>query len=146
MRWATLAIGAVIALGACNDLREFRGTWQGGRVGEAPAVRVGPGDAAALTIDGIDSHGLTGRLAIAGLLEETSVASVEGAEADALAGLTYSGGPLRVYLAFVAIPDGAGDAFAVISLYDDHRIEVRILRSGTSPLYGIYVLSDAGGA
>ena len=53
---------------------------------------------------------------------------------------------LRVYLAFVTIPDGGGDAFAVIALYDDRRIEVRILRSGTIPLYGIYVLSDGGAA
>ena len=144
VRWATLAI--VIALAACNDLREFRGSWGGSRVGDAPVLRVGPGDAATLSIDSIDAHGLTGRLAIEGLVDETSITSVEGAEADALAGLTYAGGPLRVYLAFVTIPDGGGDAFAVIALYDDRRIEVRILRSGTLPLYGIYVLSDGGDA
>jgi hypothetical protein len=144
VRWATLAI--VIALAACNDLREFRGSWAGSRVGDAPVLRVGPGDAATLSIDSIDGHGLTGRLAIEGLVDETSITSVEGAEADALAGLTHAGGPLRVYLAFVTIPDGGGDAFAVIALYDDRRIEVRILRSGTIPLYGIYVLGDGGAA
>jgi hypothetical protein len=144
VRWATLVI--VMLLAACNDLREFRGSWSGSRVGDTPILRVGPGDAATLAIDSIDRHGLQGRLAIEGLVEETSINSVEGAEADALAGLTFAGGPLRVYLAFVTVPDGGGDAFAVISLYDNHRIEVRILRSGTVPLYGIYVLSDGGAA
>lgn len=140
------ALAIVIALAACNDLREFRGSWNGSRVGDAPVLRVGPGEAATLTIDSIDGHGLQGRLAIDGLLAETTITSVEGAEADALAGLTFGGGPLRVYLAFVTVPDGGGDAFAVIALYDERRIEVRILRSGTSPLYGIYVLSDGGAA
>ena len=109
-------------------------------------VRVGPGDGATLSIDSIDAHGLQARLAVEGLFEETTITSVEGAEADALAGLTFAGGPLRVYLAFVAVPDGGGDAFAVIALYDERRIEVRILRSGTVPLYGIYVLGDGGAA
>ena len=135
-----------MVLAACNDLREFRGSWQGSRVGDAPVVRVGDGDAATLSIDSIDAHGLAGRLVIDGLVAETSIVSVEGAEADALAGMTFAGGPLRVYLAFVPVADGGGDAFAVIALFDDRRIEIRILRSGTRPLYGIYVLSDAGAA
>jgi len=137
------ALAIVIALAACNDLREFRGSWSGSRVGDG-VLRVGAGEGATLTIDGVDSHGLQGRLAIDGLFDETTITSVEGAEADALAGLTFGGGALRVYLAFVTIPGGGGDAFAMIALYDERRIEVRILRGGTSPLYGIYVLSDGG--
>ena len=35
--------------------------------------------------------------------------------------MTFAGAPLRVYLAFVPIPDGGGDALALIALYDDRR-------------------------
>ena len=63
-------------------------------------------------------------------------------EADALAGMTFTGAPLRVYLAFVAMPDTSGEALALIALYDDHRIEARILRGGAAPLYAIFALSE----
>jgi hypothetical protein len=137
VRWATLL--AVLALAACNDLRDFQGTWEGPRVGDSPVLRVGLGDGAQLFVDRIDSHGIAGRLAVSGLMPATEFASVPGVEADALANLTFAGSPLRVYLAFVAVPDGAGDA----TLYDDARVEVRILRGGPRPLYAIYALAIA---
>ncbi len=140
MRWATLVL---LTLLACNDLRDFRGDWAGARVGDAPALRVGAGESAHLAIDGIDAHGLSARLTIDGLLPETAFTSLEGAEADVLANLTFSGAPLRVYLAFVPIPDLGGEAFVVVALYDDHRIEVRVLRGGIQPLYAIFALTDA---
>ena len=130
-------------LAGCNDLRDFRGAWAGPRVGEATPLRVGAGDAANLAIDGIDAHGLTARLSIENLLPETSFSSLEGAEADVLANLTFSGSPLRVYLGFVAIPDLGGEALVVVALYDDRRIEVRVLRGGTLPLYAIYALTES---
>ena len=133
---------AVLVAG-CNDLRDFRGAWSGARVGDAPALRVGAGETANLAIDGIDAHGLSGRLTIDGLLPETSFASIEGAEADALANLTFAGSPLRVYLTFVEIPDLGGEAFVLVALYDDRRIEVRVLRGGIQPLYAIFALTPA---
>lgn len=140
MRWATLVL---LTLWACNDLREFRGEWRGPRVGDAPVqLNIGTG-AARLTIDTIEVHGLTARLTIEGLLPETPITSLAPAEADVLASLTFSGAPLRVFLAFVAIPDGGGDALAVVSLYDDRRVEVRLLRGGTVPLYGIFALTES---
>lgn len=133
----------LVTLLGCNDLREFRGDWRGPRVGDAPALRVGVGEGvASLTIDGIDGHGLAARLAIEGLLPETPITSLAGAEADALAGITFGGAPLRVYLAFVAMPDAGGEALVVVALYDDRRIEVRLLRGGTAPLYGIFALTE----
>lgn len=146
VRWdrAHVVVGALALLlaVACNDLRDFRGGWSGDRVGDAPALRVGAGDRATLAIDGIDAHGLQGRLAIEGLLPETSFATIEGAEADVLANMTFSGSPLRVYLAFVPIPDLGGEAFVVIALYDDRRIQVRVLRGGLQPLYAIFALTE----
>ena len=140
MRCATLAL--VTLLAGCNDLRDFRGTWEGARVGDAPVLRVGAGERASLTIDDIDAHGLAGQLAIDGLLPEQAFASLDGAEADALANMTFSGAPLRVYLAFVPVPDGGGDALALIALYDDRRVEVRVLRGGSLPLYAIFALTS----
>lgn len=140
VRWATLVL--LISLAGCNDLRDFRGAWDGPRVGDAAALRVGAGDTASLAIDGIDAHGLTARLAVENLLPETAFTSLEGAEADVLANLSFAGSPLRVYLGFVAIPDAGGDAMIMIALYDDRRIEVRMLRGGASPLYAIYALTE----
>lgn len=135
----------VLAAG-CNDLRDFRGTWDGTRVGEAAPLRVGAGERATLTIESIDAHGLAGRIAIDGLAPDVAFTSLAGAEADALATMSFSGNPLRVYLAFVAVPDGGGDAFAMIALYDDRRIEVRVLRGGSAPIYAIFAMTeDPGG-
>lgn len=147
MRWATLALWTLVGclvgcLGACNDLREFRGPWRGARIGVPDTVlRSGPGEAVRLQIDQIDTHGLRARLAIDGLLPETPITSLPGADADVLAGITFSGAPLRVYLAFVPVPDGGGEALVVVALYDDHRVEVRLMR-GSAALYSIYALTE----
>ena len=145
MRWATLVL---LTLLGCNDLREFRGDWRGRQVGDAPELHenVVPGTEARLSIDAIEAHGLGARLTIDGLLPETPIMSLPGAEADVLAGMTFGGAPLRVYLAFVAVPDAGGDAFVVTALYDDRRVEVRVLRGGTRKLYGIFALTEAKAA
>jgi hypothetical protein len=140
VRWATLVL---LTLVGCSDLRDFRGSWRGRRVGEAVLqVRV-PDAAATLEIDNIDTHEIAARLTIEGFLPETPIASLPAAEADVLAGLTFSGSPLRVYLTFAAMPDRAGDALVVLALYDDRRVEVRMLRSGAAPLYGVFALTES---
>ena len=138
MRLATI----LLVLAACNDLRGFEGGWHGARVGDAPVMRVGPGTDCALEIDHIDRHGLVGELTITGLVDHTAFTTVPGAEADVLSGMSFGGSPLRVYLGFIAIPDGGGDALAMIALYDDRRVEARVLRGGSTPLYGIYALAE----
>jgi hypothetical protein len=151
VRWATLVLLALVGcvvgcLGGCNDLREFRGTWAGARLGDTSSVlRVGPGTSASLSIDRLDAHRLEGRLSIEGLLPETPISSLPGAEADVLAGLTFGGAPLRVFLAFAPVPDDGGEVLVVIALYDDHRVEVRVLRGG-SAVYGIFALTEVGEA
>lgn len=141
MRLATLCL--LLAVAACNDLREFEGEWSGPRVGDAPALAVGvtAGATATLAIDGIDKHGMRGRLSVAGLVDAASFVSLEGAEADALATMSFAGSPMRVYLAFV--PAAGGDVLAVIALYDSRRIEVRVLRGGSSPVYAIFALGES---
>jgi hypothetical protein len=75
----------------CQDLRDFRGTWRGARVGESAPLRVGFADdaSAALTIASIDRHGLSGRLTIPDVIADAAVQSLAGAEADALADMTF---------------------------------------------------------
>ena len=146
MRAATFAIlvGLVtlVGLAACNDVRDFAGEWTGDRAGNSPAVRVGEGVSATLTIAAIDKHGVRGHLVVVGNdpavpLADADFQSLEAAEADALATMTFSGAPLRVYLAFV--PTLTGDALAVIALYDSHRIELRLL---APDVYAIYALGQ----
>jgi hypothetical protein len=140
VRLATVLV--VLALAACNDVQDFRGTWTGPRVGD-PVVRAGgpPTSNAALTIDDIDLHGIHGTLAVEGMIDSIAFSSLAGAEADALATMTFTGSPLHVYLAFVDTSDGGGAALAVIALYPNHRIELRILRGDPLPLYGIFTLT-----
>ncbi len=150
-RVATISLVAVAAIGlaACTDLRGFIGDFHGGRVGSAAVVAVGVGSnaGAVLSIDQIDPHGLHGQLEIDGLIASADVTSLAGAEADALSTLTFTGSPLHVYLAFVDAADGGGQVLAVIALFDDHHVEVRALRGGAQPVYGIFSLvEDADGA
>jgi hypothetical protein len=144
VRWATLVLLTMFACAACNDLREFHGSWRGGRVGAGEILNVGMLGAgeATLMIDLVNEHQFAARLAIDGVLPATSITSVDSVEADALSKLTFSGAPLRVYLAFAAMPDGGGEALVVIALYDDRRIELRMLRGGTSKLYAIFALTE----
>jgi hypothetical protein len=132
----------LLVVAACNDVRDYEGAWTGARVGDSPVLRVGiASDAtASLEIDDVDKHGLSGTLTVDGIVDAAPIASVEGAEADVLAGMTFAGSPLRVYLAFAATSDGGGDALAVIALYDDDRVEIRLLRGGAAPLYGVFAL------
>jgi hypothetical protein len=136
------AVSLAAALGACTDVRDFRGPWHGPRVGETAELKVGvAADATAtLAIDDIDKRGLAGRLTVDGVIDDAPLASLSAAEADALASMTWDGAPLRVYLAFVPAADGGGDALAVIALFDA-RIELRVLRGGARPVYAIFALT-----
>jgi len=133
-----LVVAALLV--GCNDLRDFAGTWDGRRVGDDPVLRVGVSATAhaTLSIAQCDTHVFRGLLSIDGLLQPTEVDSIAGVEADALSDLTFAGSPLRVFMAFVPMSDGHGDAIAVIGLFADHRIDIRIMRQGASPVYAIF--------
>jgi hypothetical protein len=140
---ATLAIA--LALVGCNDLRSFAGFWHGPRVGSSPAVQVGITTDAFATLEVIraDRDGLQASLSIDGLTNDTPIASIPGAEADVLSNVSFAGSPLRVYFVFVPTTDGMGDATGLVALYEDRRIEVRVMRGGTAPIYAIFSLSEA---
>jgi len=152
VRWPTVALPVCLPLWlllvGCSDLRDFHRIWSGPRVGDAAPVKAGVPEAstAVLAIDDIDAHHMTGRLSVDGLMPEAAIASLPGAEADVLSGITFSGAPLRVYLAFAPVPDNHGEALVVVALYDELRVEVRLLRGGDAPIYGIYALRDVATA
>jgi hypothetical protein len=138
---------ALVAVAACTDVRDFRGAWSGPRVGELPLLDIGvaPTATATLEITSIDTTGLAGLLTVPGIASAAPIQSSPSAEADALATLTFSGSPLRVFLAFVPTVDGNGDAVAVIALYTPARVEVRLMRGGGAPLYAIFSLASGDG-
>jgi hypothetical protein len=132
----------LLALAACNDLRDFQGEWTGSRIGDAPALRVGVDEAAqcALTIEAVDKHGFRGRLTVDSLVTDVPIVSAEGAEADAISSMTFAGSPMRVYIAFADAPGGS--LTVLVSLYKNRRIEVRVMRGGQAPVYGIFALEE----
>jgi hypothetical protein len=128
-----------LAIAACNDLRDFRGPWQGGLSSNLPILRQGVASDATALLDVIelDRYGLRGRLTVTGVLQ-SDISSVPGAEADVLSTMTFDNAPLRVYLCFAPMASGE-QAVVLVSLHQDHRIEVRIIRGG-SPSTSIYAV------
>jgi hypothetical protein len=144
VRVATLVLAVMFAVAGCNDLRDFRGTWHGPHVGDDSDLNLGiMGDPqATLDVEEVDSHQMTATLSVDGLVAAQSFVPSPGAEADVLSGMSFAGSPLRVYLGFVPTTDGNGDVLAIIALYQDRRIEVRLLRGGPLPIYAIFALAE----
>ena len=143
--WAVALFAGTVA---CTDLRDFRGAWTGALVSESDGpevIRAGfaPGAIASLEIERSDAGGFAGRLSVAGLVANAPLSSLPGADADALAGITFSGDPLRVYLSFASSQDNAGDSLIVISYHDEDRVELRVARAGGAPRYGLFPLRRA---
>ncbi len=118
------------ALVACADVRDYRGTWTSSD--------------ATLQIDQLDLHGIAGSLSIPA--QRTVAAELRAStmlQGDALATMTFAGSPLHVYLAYFDVQDGCSEALAVISLYENRRIELRVLRGASascSELFAAYML------
>ena len=136
-----LAIVATVF--SCTDIREFRGTWVGDRVGEAAVLRAGFAEqaSATLVVESIDLANFDGVLSTSdGVFTDSAVTPLAAAEADVLANISFDGAPARVFVSFAETADGGGPATLLVALYDDDRIEVRAMRGGSQPLYGIFVL------
>nr|HEX4318451.1 hypothetical protein [Kofleriaceae bacterium] len=145
LRAASLFFTIACAAAACTDLRDYRGDWSGERIGSAAALDVGVAtDASArLAIDSVDEHGLAGTLSVDGMIGSATIQSLAGAEADALAGTTFTGSPLHVYFAFAALDDGSGQGLVLVALFPQQRVEVRVLRGNPAPIYAIFALQPS---
>lgn len=137
------ALGALLALAGCEDVRRFAGNWAG-PVSADPALRQGFGPDAVL------------RLSIAQVTRTALEASVDvpgagllrfeplrPAAHDALGDLRLDGEPLRTFLGF-ARPPGAEPYLVVISLFPEDRIAARVIR-GPDEVYGVFSLERAAG-
>jgi hypothetical protein len=132
-----------LLLAGCLDVRDFEGTWRGDRVGEAAELRLGMAEdaTATLVIEEADLRSLRAHLTIdVDVISDALIQPIPGTQADVLAGMTFDGSPSRVYMSFAETLDGGGDATVFVALYNDSRVEVRLLRGGDQPLYGIFVL------
>lgn len=140
-----LLLGAIAtAVIGCTDIRDFEGTWTGPRVGDDPVLRAGFAEAAAATlaIEEVELNRFRAALTTSGdEFDAVPIQELPAAEADSLADLTFlTGQPARIYVTLASPTDGGGDATAFISLHREDRIELRLIRGGTSPLYGVFYL------
>jgi hypothetical protein len=145
MGWTKLPLCVLVATLAsgCLDIRSFEGTWSGPRVGDDPTLNMGFGESsgATLVIDEIDSLNLRATLTTQGdEFTGAAIRPIPAVEADALGGLSFDGSPERVFMSFAEPNDGLADAIAVIAIYNDDRVEVRIMRGNPAPLYGVFTL------
>jgi hypothetical protein len=76
-----------------------------------------------------------------GEFQTALIEPLPAAEADVLGGMTFTGSPARVFLSIVPLSAGGGDdAVVITALYTEPRIQVRVLRGGPAPLYGVFDL------
>ena len=141
--WLAVPLCVALSTLGCTDLRDFEGTWSGPRVGADPVLNVGFDDSAQATliIETVDLDGLRGRLTTSGdELSDAEIRPLPSAEADVLGDMSFTGSPARIFLAFADATDGGGAVLVLVALFEDDRVEVRLLRGGPTPLYGIFSL------
>lgn len=134
---------ATLAVAGCTDVRDFEGSWSGERVGEAAEIRVGfaASTSATLEIERADLSSLLAHFTTGDdVFQSALIQPIPGSEADVLGSMTFDGAPVRVYTAFATTSDNGGDALVMVSLHPGERVELRVLRGGSTPLYGIFAL------
>jgi hypothetical protein len=157
MRGTSASIGILLAAlaGACADEDAFTtgaGECFRGRIVGADFVRTGFDERAGALFT-IDVRALTGGSASAGRLwitdgtfSDAAVSQMEQISSDAISLLQFPGGRIRNYLAHALPADGA-PAVLVISLMENDRVELRVIRppagtdDGPPALFGVFRLS-----
>lgn len=147
-------IAAAVAVG-CTELGSFSTTYgecYRGNIVAAEFVRTGFDQSAqlSLTLDVSalsEGHGAAGQIwSNDGRFNGAIVHQMEQLAHDNLSLFQFPGGRIRNYLAHATPTDGAPAAI-VISLMEDGRVEVRVIRSAPEhdrsvlPLFGVFRLS-----
>jgi hypothetical protein len=137
-----LALTLLLLFAGCEDIRRFEGVWAG-PVSADPAHQQGFGNTAFLRAN----VGTVSRTSI-----QLSIDLPEGsgplpfqpiqhAADDALGDLRLEGEPLRTFLGYLR-PATGEPYLAVVSLFAEDRIDVRIIR-GANESYGVFTLRRA---
>lgn len=140
MRVPVAAAAAALALAGCQDLREYAGAWTG-ELSTDPALAHGFPAGTKLTTEvsfaSRESIDFT-VLAEPGWTAPVAFVPIRRAAGDVLADVQLPGEPLRSFFGFVQ-PGGAAPYLAVMSLYPEHRMELRLIR-GPDEAYAVFTL------
>jgi hypothetical protein len=143
-RSGLVALAAALALTACEDIRRLEGQWSG-PVSADPAHHQGfsPGAVMQGTVTAVSRRAIemTIDLPPDGPLR---LQPIRHAADDVLGDLRLDGEPLRTFLGYLR--PGTGEPFlAVVSLFSEDRIDVRIIR-GPDETYGVFALRRTRGS
>jgi hypothetical protein len=146
-RWRSARVLLALALGVgalagCEDLRHFSGTWAGDVSGD-PHHQVGfaPGAQLRATIGAATRAELDLALELPGSAGALRFEPIRHAGDDVLGDARLAGEPLRTYFGFVT-PAAEAPLLAVVSLFAEDRVEVRLIR-GANEIYGVFYLTRA---
>ncbi len=147
-----IALGALgvlaVTLGpGCQDLREYAGDWSG-ELSADPALAHGfaPGTTVNADVSAADRDGIAfvltldpdGPAAPAPAGPPAPFVPIRRAAGDILGEMQLPGEPLRTFVGFVQ-PPGEQPYLAVVSLYPENRLELRLIR-GADEAYGVFSL------
>ena len=150
-----VVLSALVALGGCRSLDDYRGTWSGS-IEASEDVREGFAEGTELTLEirdlderQIDAtittcvRGFAQDQCAPGRFQNAPLAMMEKARNDDLGTLQFGGEPYAVYLTTAQPADPAEEeVIAIVSLHSENRVEVRLLRG--SDLYGVFRLRKQG--
>jgi hypothetical protein len=138
------ALALVLAAG-CEDIRRFEGVWVG-PVSADPAHQQGFGAAAFLraTVGPVSRTSIELSMELPQAGASVPFEPIRHASDDALGDLRLDGEPLRTFLGFLR-PAGVQPYLAVVSLFAEERIDVRLIR-GPDEAYGVFSLRRARSA
>jgi hypothetical protein len=132
----------LLCCGACVELGDFAGSWEG-NIASDELVRRGFDADTTMTVElsAVDLISVSGSLTTSdGQFSASKLEQIEYSRGDALSELTFSGDPVRSYLLFCETQSGlpAETAWIVLSLFPEERIELRVMRR--NDLFGVFRL------
>ena len=145
-------LSAMVLLGGCQSLDDYRGTWVG-KIDPSEDVRAGFAELTELTLEIVDLdqrhieakvttcvRGFPDDQCATGRFEDTALVMLDRARNDDLGTMKFGGEPYAVYITTVQPRDPAEpEVLAIVSLHSASRVEVRLIRG--SELYGVFRLT-----
>jgi hypothetical protein len=135
-----LGLALLAALAGCDDLRQFSGDWRGSLSAD-PNHQHGfmPGATLGATVGTVSRYTIELQVLLPGRTTPTAFVPMRHAADDVLGDVRLHGDPLRTYFGFLTPPTGE-PFLAVVSLYSEDRIEVRLIR-GPEETYAVFYLT-----